>query len=227
MPYYAVAKGKNNGIFNTWTECSESVKGFSGAIYKKFDKMSDAESFIENQYFLNIVYKEKPDYKEEPDYYIYTDGACSNNGKTNAIAGIGIYFGENDSRNLSEKIVEGKQTNNIAELTAILRAYTIIENDIILGKHIAIVTDSEYAMKCVSSYGEKCHKEGWKKDIPNKDLVKKVYELYHDKREFIQFIHIKAHTSQTDIHSIGNDGADRLANMAIGREKCPYETLYR
>ena len=216
MPYYAVAKGKKTGIFTTWSECAESVKGFSGAIYKKFDKMSDAESFIDNHRKPNTAYK------EEHDYYVYTDGACSNNGKTNALAGIGIYFGENDPRNLSERLVEGKQTNNIAELTAILRAYPIIENDIILGKHIAIVTDSEYAIKCVASYGEKCHKEGWKKDIPNKDLVKRVYELYHDKRECIQLIHIKAHTSQTDTHSIGNDGADRLANLAIGLEKCPY-----
>ena len=28
-----------------------------------------------------------------PDYYVYTDGACSNNGKCNAQAGIGIFFG--------------------------------------------------------------------------------------------------------------------------------------
>jgi DNA-binding transcriptional regulator GbsR (MarR family) len=33
-----------------------------------------------------------------PDYYVYTDGACSKNGKLNAKAGIGIYFGENDKR---------------------------------------------------------------------------------------------------------------------------------
>ena len=26
----------------------------------------------------------------ESDYYVYTDGACSNNGRENAMAGIGI-----------------------------------------------------------------------------------------------------------------------------------------
>ena len=39
---------------------------------------------------------------------IYTDGACKNNGKKNAIAGIGVY--SENVYNISEKI-EGKQTN--------------------------------------------------------------------------------------------------------------------
>ena len=34
---------------------------------------------------------------------VFTDGACRNNGKQNAIAGIGVYFGENDIRNVSRK----------------------------------------------------------------------------------------------------------------------------
>ena len=42
MPFYAVAKGRTTGIFLSWPECQESVKGFSGAVYKKFDKRSDA-----------------------------------------------------------------------------------------------------------------------------------------------------------------------------------------
>ena len=58
--------------------------------------------------------------------FVYTDGACSNNGKSNALAGIGIYFGPNDGRNVS-RLVTGKQTNNVAELTAIIEAYNIVK----------------------------------------------------------------------------------------------------
>ena len=126
-----------------------------------------------------------------------------------------------DIRNISER-VQGKQTNNIAELTAILRTYSIIEPDIVLGKHIAIVTDSEYSIKCLCSYGDKCHKDQWRTEIPNKEIVRNIYYLYKEKREFIQFIHIKAHTGEMDIHSIGNENADRLANAAIGLVNCPY-----
>ena len=76
-------------------------------------------------------------------------------------------------------------------------------------------------MKCLSGYGEKCYKQGWNKDIPNKELVKLVYESYKDKTN-VKFIHVKAHTDNTDIHSLGNQHADRLANQAIGLDNCPY-----
>ena len=138
------------------------------------------------------------------------------------MAGIGIFFGIDDVRNVSKKI-EGKQTNNTAELSAIIETYYIIQNDILNDKKIAIVSDSEYAIKCVSSYGEKCWKKSWNIDIPNKEMVKTAYEIYKDKIN-IKFIHIKAHTNNTDIHSFGNDKADKLANIAIGLENCPYNT---
>jgi ribonuclease HI len=227
MVYYAVANGRTNGIFLNWDDCNNSVKGYTNALYKKFDTREEANSFIQSSSIINndIKNKQKNSIKEEiiefiPEYYVYTDGACSNNGKENALAGIGIFFGLNDIRNVSKRI-EGKQTNNIAEITAIIETYFIIENDIINGKKVAIVTDSEYAIKCVSSYGEKCYKKNWSVDIPNKELVKLAYEMYKDIQN-IKFIHIKAHTNNTDIHSIGNDNADKLANIAIGLETCPY-----
>jgi len=239
MPYYAVANGRNIGIFLNWDDCKKSVNGYKNASYKKFDTKEEADNFIKSndkntndnniQKQSNIIsffdtneFKQKDDVAiSNPDYYVYTDGACSNNGKDNALAGIGIFFGINDIRNISKKI-EGKQTNNTAELTAIIETYNIIENDIINDKKIAIVCDSEYAITCASSYGEKCYKKGWNVDIPNKELVKTAYEIYKDKLN-IKFIHIKAHTNDTDIHSIGNDNADKLANLAIGLESCPYE----
>jgi len=206
MPYYAVANGRELGIFLNWADCCNSVKGYKHAVYKKFDTQEEAEHFIQTH---NETKKHNDDFTA--DYYVYTDGACSNNGKANASAGIGIYFGIDDNRNTSKRI-EGKQTNNTAELSAIIEAYSIIENDILNGKKITIVSDSEYAIKCVSSYGEKCCKKNWNIDIPNKELVKTVYKLYKDKPN-VQFMYIKAHTGYTDIHSIGNDNADKLANI--------------
>ena len=234
MTFYAVANGRTIGIFLNWNDCNNSVKKYKNALYKKFNTKEEADNFIKvnekniddmnnNIQNHNIIVNSKDDnIVFNPDYYVYTDGACSNNGKDNALAGIGIFFGINDNRNISKKI-EGKQTNNTAELSAIIETYYIIENDILNGKKIAIVSDSEYAIKCVSSYGEKCYNKGWNVDIPNKELVKTAYEMYKDKLN-IQFIHIKAHTNNTDIHSFGNDNADKLANIAIGLESCPYNT---
>jgi len=215
MSFYAIAKGKEIGIFHTWAECKLHTDGFKGAVFKKFPTKEEAEQFIVNNTTtpqgnaFDLLMKPT----SEPDYYVYTDGACSNNGSTDAVAGIGIYFGESDTRNVSEPI-EGKQTNNTAELGAFHRLYYIIKDDILLGKHICIVSDSEYAIRCVTTYGQRCHAEGWRKDIPNMELVKETYNLYKDSN--VRFLHIKAHTGKQDIHSIGNDKADELANKAAG-----------
>jgi ribonuclease HI len=158
-------------------------------------------------------------FKFNIDYFVYTDGACLNNGFDNAVAGIGIYFKEDDVRNVSKKVI-GKQSNNVAELQAIIDVYEIIKNDI-NDKKICIVSDSIYALRCITDYGEKQCENNWKKDIPNKDLIKYGYELYKNEKN-IYFIHIRAHTNNTDIHSKGNECADKLANNAIGMEECPY-----
>lgn len=150
-----------------------------------------------------------------PDYYVYTDGSCVNNGKPNAKAGMGIYFGENDPRNVSRH-VEGKQSNNTGELGAIVTLYDIVAKDVANGKKIVIVTDSDYSIRCLTTFGAKCDKKQWKEDIPNKELVQHAYTLYHDQPN-IRFFHIRSHTGKQDVHSLGNEKADQLANLAVGK----------
>ena len=147
------------------------------------------------------------------EYCVYTDGACSGNGKMCASAGIGIFFGVNDPRNVSRKVV-GKQTNNTAELTAIIETYAIIEADILAGKRIDIVSDSMYAIRATTSYGKKCWETQWRTDIPNKELVMRAFELYRDKPN-VQFKYVRAHTKGNDEDSRGNAEADKLAKRAV------------
>lgn len=164
--------------------------------------------------------------KNTSEINVYTDGACIDNGKPYARAGYGIWFGENDPRNTSESY-KGKQTNNIAELLAIIKALTILDNEIKSNQIINIYSDSRYAIRCCTTYGEKCYKKNWinpnnkGKPIPNIELVQTAY-LYCRNHSNIRFHHVEAHTNRTDQHSIGNDHADRLANKAAGVEKCPY-----
>ena len=149
---------------------------------------------------------------------VYIDGACSNNGKPNAKAGYGVFFKHNDPRN-EYKMVNGKQSNNTGELTAFIRSIEILENE----KDIVhIYTDSEYVIKCATTYGSKLEKNNWKsskenKTIPNLELLKKAYCLFKTKTNF-KLHHIEAHTDNDDIHSLGNKEADKLACMAIGTD---------
>lgn len=218
MPYYSVHNGLNKGIYNTWDECKINVIGFKGAKYKKFDKLQDAEYYLkygkEKKIVVNKVINEynikNNDMKK---IKVYTDGSCHNNGYKDAKAGIGIYFGENDKRNVSKKII-GKQTNNTAELKAILEVSKILYNEINDGSLVEICSDSDYAMKCCTSYGKKQELINWSKDIPNKELVKELYNTYK-KYPNVIFKYVKAHTTKMDIDSIGNRNADRLANESL------------
>ena len=65
---------------------------------------------------------------------------------------------------------------------------------------------------------EKCEKLNWDKNIPNKELVKKIYNIYKN-TDNLKLQHIKAHTNKKDIHSIGNATADKLAYNAIKNYK--------
>lgn len=44
--YYAVKKGRIPGIYKTWDECKEQVSGFSGAEYKGFQFLEDAQNYL-------------------------------------------------------------------------------------------------------------------------------------------------------------------------------------
>ena len=152
------------------------------------------------------------------DTCVYIDGSCINNGKINAKAGYGVFFDYNDSRNEYGNI-EGKQSNNTGELTALIRALEILKTEISEKKIIDIYTDSVYVIKCSGSYGSKLAKNNWKtqqdKVPPNLKLLQKIYELYNPNKKTINIHYIKAHTDLTDKHSIGNREADKLANMAV------------
>ena len=200
--YYAVAAGHKIGIYENWEECNKNIDDYKNPIYKKFDNIEDAKKFIEE--FADTI-------------YVYTDGACSGNGHKNALAGIGIYFSKDNENNVSEKLEGENLTNNIAELTAVIRAILIIKK--MEFKNKVIVTDSEYVIKCATTYGEKLSKNDWKsstkdKEVPNLNLVKKIFEL--TVKYEIKYKHVKAHTGNKDRHSISNYYADKLANDSIG-----------
>uniref|UniRef100_A0A6C0L3E6 RNase H type-1 domain-containing protein n=1 Tax=viral metagenome TaxID=1070528 RepID=A0A6C0L3E6_9ZZZZ len=199
MPYLVIEKDCSNRIY---TDDEPEITML------EFETKEDAE-----YYLLHGK-------KKSTSLQVFTDGACSGNGSALAKAGIGVYFGENDDRNVSKRI-HGKQTNNTAELSAVIEVFSILEKEIQQGETIIIYTDSEYVIKCCTSYGVKCETQHWKKkkgEIPNVTLVKEVYSLYKQ-YENVTIQWIRAHTGNCDELSIGNEGADRLANMSIGKDQ--------
>ncbi|XP_011454864.3 ribonuclease H1 [Magallana gigas] len=49
MPFYAVRRGRNVGIYNDWDSCKAQVHGYGGARYKKFNSPEEAQAFVNGQ----------------------------------------------------------------------------------------------------------------------------------------------------------------------------------
>jgi len=112
---------------------------------------------------------------------IYTDGSALSNGQAGAIGGVGVFFGPLDKRNLSEPLTGTKQTNQRAELTAILRALEVAPRD----RKIVIYTDSKYAIQCCTEWFLKWRGNSWlnssNKPVENKDLVLKIVDMLEER----------------------------------------------
>lgn len=207
--FYAVKNGIKPGIYDNWNDCKKNVDGFNNSKYKKFKSKNDALKYIETPNIIN-----KPDIIDKQIYHIFTDGSCINNGNDKAKGGIGIYFNEKIHDDISEKL-DGIQTNNRAELTAIIKAYEIIDSLDYENSIYYIFTDSDYSIKCITEYCEIWEKNKWKKrggEIKNLDLIQKLWELYNS-HENIIFEHVRSHTGKDDFKSKGNERADYLANL--------------
>lgn len=117
---------------------------------------------------------------------IYTDGSSLANGQANAWGGVGVYFGSGDKRNISEPLQGSKQTNQRAELTAMVRALEVAPKD----RRIIIVSDSKYAIDCVTDWFHNWQKNGWvnaaRKPVENKDLVQKIIDMLEDRARLNQ-----------------------------------------
>ena len=180
--------------------------------YVEFDSIIDAEHYIKTG---EVGATEPID--------VFTDGACSNNGNNSAKAGIGVYFGKNDPRNVSRKI-NGKQTNNMAELLAIIEVFNILKKDVTPGiegleKHVNIYTDSQYSIDALTKWSINWENNGWKKKnntkIINLEIIKEGYQLLKEYPN-VKLIHVRGHTKKKDRLSLGNNEADKLATNCIG-----------
>ena len=76
---------------------------------------------------------------------VFTDGACTDNGKDDARAGISVSWNNEDDRSMSESVqFEKLQTNGFAEFHTVVRA---IETAVLLGlQGIAVKSDSQYVV---------------------------------------------------------------------------------
>lgn len=138
---------------------------------------------------------------------IYTDGACLGNGKNGAKAGYGVYFGPRDSRNISSPMNDCYiRTNQRAELKGILEGIRASDPS----KLLTIVTDSKYAIKVSTIWGDKWESQGYYtafgNPVLNQDLIRDIRNEINHRNGRVLFEYAKGHGDD-----IGNIIADRMA----------------
>ena len=166
------------------------------------------------------------------DIVIFTDGAVPNNqSKMKNKGGVGVFFGENDPRNISLTInatnEQPKVTNQVCETIACIKAIETLDNHN-LYKNIIIKTDSMYLVNSMTTWANKWEKNNWMKadgkPVQNLELIKKLYQL--SKKLNVKYMHVKAHTKAPPLDSIlysdyyGNYMADKLATSACNTSAC-------
>ncbi|KAF9572475.1 hypothetical protein EC968_009861 [Mortierella alpina] len=139
---------------------------------------------------------------------IYTDGSSLGNGKMGSQAGLGVFFGVNDPRNVSERLGGEPQTNQRAELMAVYRALQVCGSDT---APVEIRTDSMYTVNIVTKWAEGWIKNNWRRSdgekVMNRDIIEPLIAKIKSRPGPIKWVHVKAH-----VGTFGNEMADKLAN---------------
>ena len=136
--------------------------------------------------------------------YIYTDGACRGNpgpGGWGAVLISGDYRKEIKGGSLLT-------TNNIMELTAVIKALELLKNS----STLQITTDSTYVKDGITKWIHNWKVKGWKtankKPVKNKNLWVELDQLVS--KHSIDWQWVRGHTGHPE-----NEAADQLANAGI------------
>lgn len=150
---------------------------------------------------------------------VFTDGACSHNGRPGAKAGYGVWFPDHPSLSEAKLLSPTEpQTNQRAELTAIARTAVILDEKGFHDVDVVIYTDSEYSVNCLTKWITGWISRGWKTsaggDVLHRDLIEETSKRL-SKLKSHRFVHVRAHTGGTDDLSANNDVVDRMARGTI------------
>lgn len=200
--YYAVRKGKTAGIYMNWDDCKAQVQGFSGAEYKSFPTITEAEAYMGGAVKNSIQ--------------VENDGGVPVTDKLNAVAYVDgsyniatkefsygvVMFHDGKELHFSQKVDDRElaEMRNVAgEIKGSECAMRYaVENGC---ETLVIYHDYEGISKWCTG--------AWKANKPGTIAYKKYYEEVSSKLK-VEFIKVKGHSGDRF-----NDVADELAKKAI------------
>ena len=203
MKYYAVRKGRIPGIYTSWPECQDAVKGYSGCEYKSFSNRGDAEKYLGEQSAMQLnAFSSNPNDSVTLDHLVaWVDGSFN---ATTGEYGSGIVLVTltgNHEGSFKGFVPDFITARNVAG--EILAAVYAIEGAMKLSaKHLTIVHDYIGIRNWATG--------DWKANSP---IAKYYVEYLKGIKERIKldFVKVDAHTG-VEL----NEKADTLAKAAVG-----------
>uniref|UniRef100_A0A6C0EQ19 ribonuclease H n=1 Tax=viral metagenome TaxID=1070528 RepID=A0A6C0EQ19_9ZZZZ len=155
---------------------------------------------------------------------VYTDGACSKNGKKDAQASWAFYFPEYKSISNADRVPEDQtQTNQRGELMAISEAVKAAEIAFPLDEtDLKINTDSMYSKNCLTNWLSSWVRNKWKTsqggDVIHRDIIEDTANRLSRFKSF-NIVYVKAHTGGLDEASRNNHIVDRMASKVLNPDE--------
>lgn len=136
---------------------------------------------------------------------VHTDGSCVENGTERAVAACGVWFGEDDPRNLMARLPGVLQSNQAAEVFAIEEAVRIAPGE----APLHIVSDSRFAVDGVTVHLPEWEDRDWL-GVKCAPLFRRAVARLRARTAETTLRWVKGHSGNA-----GNDGADALARAGL------------
>lgn len=211
--YYAVKQGKMPGVYETWAECEKQVRGYSGAVFKKFPTYEEAFKFTNPSEITIIGDKKQATEKiereeklieqaqlKENEAIAYVDGSFQLSNFTYSYGVVFITTKGKETFSGRDDDMELAQMRNVSgEIKGAMVAMEIAlkEKKDTLYLHFDYTGIRDWAVG------------NWKTNKDGTKSYKRFYDSIKDKLD-VKFIKVKAHSGVEY-----NEEADQLAKEAI------------
>lgn len=217
--WYAVARGRETGVFETWNEAKKHVEGLFSASFKKFPSREAAEAFVQQHQENTKSTSMDPNPEHADTLVAFCDGSALQNGRRDCQAGFACVFPHCTSWNVAKKLLEPRATNNRAEYFAALEAMKRANvEDATQTRVLFIFSDSMLLIRSMTEWIGTWRRNHWCKangaPVLNRDILEQLVAAQGERR--VVWRHVKAHTGKKDWRSKWNDVADRAARGAAG-----------